>query len=87
MVVLEKVDLNRYTVSKVLGSGADYEVRSAVDNDTGNQVILKRPKPQMVSRRLHEGIEARTERIIQAYQEVGHTIPTVAPILGFHPAG
>ena len=83
MVVLEKVDLSRYTVSKVLGSGADYEVRSAVDDETGNQVVLKRPKSQMVSRRLHDGIEARTELIIQAYQEVGHTIPTVVPILGF----
>ena len=83
MVVLEEVDLSRYTVSKVLGSGADYEVRSAVDEETGNQVVLKRPKPQMVSRRLHEGIEARTERSIQAYQDVGYTIPTVVPLLGF----
>ena len=83
MLVLDKVDLSSYAVSKVLGTGADYEVRSAVDKETGNEVVLKRPKPQMVSRQLHDGIEARTGQILQAYEDVGHTIPTVVPILGF----
>ena len=77
------MDLSSYAVSKVLGTGADYEVRSAVDKESGDEVILKRPKPQMVSRRLHDGIEARTGQILQAYEDVGHTIPTVVPILGF----
>lgn len=83
MVVLEQVDLSRYAVSKILGSGADYEVRAAVDKESGNDVVLKRPKPQMVSRRLHDGIEGRTDRILQAYDHIGHAIPTLVPILGF----
>ena len=86
LLELEEVDLSSYTVSRVLGAGADYEVRSAIHTDSGNQVVLKRPKPQMVSRNLHQGIEARTQRILQAYQEVGHTITTVVPILGMTPA-
>jgi hypothetical protein len=32
---------------------------------------------------MHEGIEARTDRLLQGYQEVGHTIPTVVPIVGY----
>ena len=81
--MLEKVDLDRYQVAGILGTGADYEVRAALDQQTGEQVALKRPKPQMVSRRLHDGIEARTDRMLQAYHEVGCNIPTVVPCLGY----
>ena len=80
---LEQIDLRNYEVAGVLGAGADYEVRAAVEKGTGKQVVLKRPKPQMVSRQLHQGIEDRTDRILQAYQDVGHTIATVVPILGY----
>ena len=66
-----------------MGAGADYDVRAAVDKDTGSQVVLKRPKPQMVSRRLHDGIEARTDRTLQVFQGLGFVIPTVIPILGY----
>jgi hypothetical protein len=80
---MEKVDLSRYTASSILGTGADYEVRAAVEHETGKQVVLKRPYPQTVRHQLHAGIEARTDRILEAYQEVGHTIAAVAPILGY----
>ena len=81
--MVEKVDLSRYQMAGILGAGADYEVRAALDRQTGKQVVLKRPKPQMISRRLHEGIEARTDRTLQAYHDVGRTIPTVVPCLGY----
>lgn len=80
---LEQIDLRNYEVGGILGAGADYEVRAAAEIDTGKQVVLKRPKPQMVSRQLHQGIEARTDRVLQAYQDVGHTIATVVPVLGY----
>lgn len=80
---MEQVDLQRYTMTGLLGLGADYEVRAATDRDTGRQVVLKRPTPQTIQHRLHTEIEARTDRILQAYTEVGHSIPTVAPILGY----
>jgi hypothetical protein len=37
----------------------------------------------MVRRQLHAGIEARTERVLQMYQEVGHTIPALVPLVGY----
>ncbi|MBM3222862.1 MAG: hypothetical protein FJZ47_03530 [Candidatus Tectomicrobia bacterium] len=80
---MEQVDLRRYDITGVLGLGADYEVRAAVDRDTGRQVVLKRPSPESVRHRIHDGIETRTERILQAYHEVGHRIPTVTPIVGY----
>jgi hypothetical protein len=80
---MEQVDLHRYNVTGLLGFGADYEVRAAVECDTGRQVVLKRPEPQMVRRQLHAGIEARTERVLQMYQDVGHTLSTLAPLVGY----
>ncbi len=80
---MEQVDLSRYETSGVLGSGADYEVRSAVDQETGKQVVLKRPMPQMISRRMHGGTEARTDRTLQVIQEMDHPTSLIAPILGY----
>ena len=67
---MEQVDLRRYEVIGILGIGADYEARAAVERDTGRQMVLKRPAPETLRRRLHDGIEARTDRILQTYQEV-----------------
>lgn len=80
---MEHVDLNRYDVTGILGAGADYEVRAAVDRETGQQVVLKRPEPQMIRRQLHTEIEARTERTLMAYEAVGHRVPGIVAILGY----
>jgi len=80
---LEKVDLDRYELTGRLGVGADYEVRAAVDRETGNQVAIKRPVPQAISRNQHQAIEARTEKVLQAYQEVGHSTNLISSILGY----
>jgi hypothetical protein len=80
---MEQVDLQRYKVTGLLGFGADYEVRAAIECETGRQVVLKRPEPQMVRRQLHAGIEARTDRVLQMYQKVGQSIPTLVPLVGY----
>lgn len=80
---MEELELGRYEAHRVLGTGADYEVWAAVDRDTGQRVVLKRPLPQTVRHRLHAGIEARTDRLLQVYQRVGHALPTVVPIVGY----
>lgn len=80
---MEKVDLDRYEITGRLGAGADYEVRAGVDRETGKQVAIKRPVPQAISRNQHEAIEARTEKVLQAYQEVGFSTNLISPILGY----
>lgn len=80
---MEKIDLQRYSVTGPLGTGADYEARAAVDQESGRQVVLKRPVPQSISRQLHGTVEARTDRMLQLYEEVGDAIPALAPILGY----
>ena len=82
-MAIEQVELSRYKPLGSLGSGADYQVRSALDEETGREVALKRPQPQMVSKRLHGRIEARTDRTLQILQSLDFDIPTVVPVLGY----
>ena len=42
---METVTLDRFELVGPLGSGADYDVRAAVDRETGGPVVLKRPSP------------------------------------------
>ncbi len=78
-----KVDLQRYEITGRLGSGADYDVRAAVDRETGAEVALKRPVPQAISRKQHLAIEARTERLLLAYDRAGDAGGLLAPLLGY----
>ena len=80
---MELVTLERYEPGSRLGTGADYEVRTAVDRETGNQVVLKRPVPQMIRLNQHGGAEARTQRLLQAHQEMGASLTGIVPILGY----
>jgi hypothetical protein len=80
---LDEVDLERYELTGRLGSGADYDVRAALDRETGQQVALKRPVPQAVSRKQHYNIEERTGRMIEAHQQVAGKTGVLAPILGY----
>jgi hypothetical protein len=81
--LVERVDLRRYEITGRLGSGADYDVRAAVERETGAEVALKRPIPQAVSRRQHLAIEARTERLLEAYDRAGDADGLLAPLLGY----
>ena len=81
--MMQLVTLDRYEVSGLLGTGADYEVRAAVDQETGQQVVLKRPVPQAISRQMHGAIEGRTDRTLQTYQELSDRVPQLSPLLGY----
>ena len=80
---MEKVDLHRYELTGLLGSGADYEVRSATGRDTGQPVVIKRPVPQMISRGMHVSVEDRTQRTVRLHEELANGIPGVCPMVGF----
>ena len=80
---MEKVDLQRYEITGRLGSGADYDVRAAVDRETGTEVALKRPVPQAISRKQHFAIEARTGKLLMAYERAGDAGGLLAPLLGY----
>ena len=80
---MQLVDLNRFQITGLLGSGADYEVRSAIDQETGAPVVLKRPVPQMISRGMHGSTEARTDRMLEALERLPANTPCIASLIGY----
>ena len=80
---MQEIQLRNYEISGVLGTGADYEVRSAVAVDTGQTVVLKRPIPQVITRNMHGPIEARTESIIETYRDLSKSTSTLCPLIGY----
>ena len=81
--MIEQIELTRYEDTGKLGSGADYEVRSAIDRETGLQVVLKRPMPQMITRQMHGSTEARTDLVLRLHQAMKQRVPGLVPILGY----
>ena len=86
-MLMQKVELDRFQTSGILGTGADYEVRAAVDRETGKQVVLKRPVPQMISRGMHVSTEARTDRTLQVLEQLGQTNENLVPMVGYTERG
>ena len=80
---MEQIELNRFELTGLLGTGADYEVRSAVDLDTGEQVVLKRPVPQSIRNRMHGAVETRSDRTLQAYEAAGGATSLLSPLVGY----
>lgn len=81
-MVMPTVALNRFELVGPLGSGADYDVRAAVDRETGQPVVLKRPSPQAVRRQMHGPIEERTTRTLEAYEKAGQHCDVVPRVIG-----
>lgn len=79
---METVTLDRFELAGPLGSGADYDVRAAVDRETGQPVVLKRPSPQAVRRQMHGSIEERTTRALEAYERAGQYCDAVPRVIG-----
>ena len=79
---METVTLDRFELVGPLGSGADYDVRAAIDRETGGSVVLKRPSPQIVSRQMHGPVEERTARALEAYERAGQYCDAVPRVIG-----
>ena len=78
-----EIQLKNYEITGILGTGADYEVRSALDLDSGQTVVLKRPIPQAITRNMHGPIEARTKSIIETYRDLSDSTYTLCPLIGY----
>ncbi len=52
--------LRRFRLGKPLGEGADLQAFGATDTESGKPVVVKRPHPTLVSRRIHRDLESRT---------------------------
>ena len=81
-MAMETVTLDRFELVGPLGSGADYDVRAALDRQTGEPVVLKRPSPQTVRRQMHGPVEERTARALEAHERAGQYCDVVPRVVG-----
>ena len=80
-------DLERYTLGRVLGEGAELQVFAAVDAETGRDVVVKRPHPTLIERSLHGDIEQRVQQVTALRLEMGESLPHVSRLVSLTPAG
>ena len=80
---MDVVQLDRFQLEGLLGSGSDYEVFAATDSLTGNQVVIKRPNPDYITRRLHLGIDRLTEQLVEVHRSLGDSLPHVTRLVGY----
>ena len=79
-------DLDRFTLGRVLGEGADLQVFAAIDTETGREVVVKRPHPTLIERSLHDDIERRVEQVTALRLDMGASLPHVSRLVGVTPA-
>jgi serine/threonine protein kinase len=80
---MEQVQLDRFKLEGELGSGADYEAHAAIDTQTGRQVVIKRPNPDYISRKMHGSVEQLSEQLIEVHRAVGASAPHLAHMIGY----
>ena len=55
--MIEPEGLQRFRLGQPIGEGADLQVFAATDVATGDEVVVKRPHPSLVSRNIHDEVE------------------------------
>ena len=77
------VVLERFQLEGVLGSGSDYEVHAATDSQTGKRVVIKRPNPDYITRKMHHGVDQLSEQLVEVHRTIGDSVPYVCPMVGY----
>ena len=80
----ESAELKRFRLEGLLGEGADLQVFSAVDSENGRQVVVKRPHPALIGRRLHGDVDqslARSVTLRQRFPNLSDRLPHLVDYL------
>ncbi len=85
--MLDLVRLDRFRLEGFLGRGSDYEAHAATDMETGKAVVVKRPNPDYVIRKLHHGVDQLSEQLIEVHRSVGESVPYLAHLVGYTEVG
>ena len=76
-------ELNRFKLESRLGEGADSEVFAAVDTESGQPVVVKRPHPALIARSQHRAVERRIAKVIALRERFADNLPHVARLLAY----
>lgn len=80
---MDAISLERFTLQRLLGTGAHYEVHAAIDSHTGREVVLKRPWAQYISRNQYQQVDRLSTRLIEIHRALGHSLPFISHLIGY----
>jgi serine/threonine protein kinase len=80
---MQALDLERFSLRGLLGNGATYEVYEAVDRDTGQDVVLKRPWAQCLRGGQHRSVDEQSARLIEAQRLLSGVAPHISRLVGY----
>ena len=80
---MQALDLERFSLRGLLGNGATYEVYEAIDRETGQDVVLKRPWAQCLRGGQHRSIDEQSARLIEAQRLLSGVAPHISRLVGY----
>lgn len=80
---MDAIDLERFSLIGSLGLGANYEVYAAIDSETGQDVVLKRPWLQTIRGGQSRHVDEQSARVIELHQVLDGDIPYISPMVGY----
>jgi hypothetical protein len=79
---MQTVELDRFRLDGLLGSGANYEVYAATDRETNQHVVLKRPWAQYLLGGQYRSVDQFSAQLIQIHARLDTTLPHVGRLIG-----
>jgi hypothetical protein len=80
---MHAIDLERFRLRGLLGHGANYEVYAALDRETGEDVVLKRPWAQCLRGGQYRSVDEQSARLIRVHNLLGDGAPHIARLIGY----
>jgi hypothetical protein len=80
---MQALDLERFSLRGLLGNGATYEVYEAIDRETGQDVVLKRPWAQCLRGGQHRSVDEQSARLIEAQRLLSGVAPHISRLIGY----
>jgi serine/threonine protein kinase len=80
---MDAIDLKRFSLSGSLGLGANYEVYAAIDSESGQDVVVKRPWLQTIRSGQSRHVDEQSERVIELHQVLDGTVPYLSRMIGY----
>jgi len=77
------IELERFSLIGPLGLGANYEVHAAIDSETGQDVVLKRPWVQTIRGGQSRHVDEQSERVIELHQVLDAVVPYISQMVGY----
>jgi serine/threonine protein kinase len=80
---MQALNLERFSLCRLLGHGANYEVYDAIDRESGRSVVLKRPWAQSLRGGQHRPVDEQSAQLIRIHHLLDGATPHISRLVGY----